>query len=57
VLVVSERCLGNTVLEGLEQEAREAKRGCGLIQNLRPVGVEKEGIALVGRLISWRWLA
>ena len=33
MLVVSEMCAGDTVLEGLESEAREAKKGCGLIRN------------------------
>ena len=42
VLVVSEYAPGNTVLEGLEKEAREAKKGLWVDQSNAAVGVAEE---------------
>ena len=48
---------GDTVLEGLEREAREAKKGLWVIRTPCRRGSGESGNRISGRLISWRWLA
>jgi hypothetical protein len=39
---------GDTVLEGLEKEAREGRRACGPIRSLAVMGVAKTGLMILG---------
>lgn len=43
---------GDTVLEGLEKEAREAKKGCGLIRSRFHLGSGETPAGLINHMLS-----